>query len=576
VILAGALYGVCLLAGHPQSALLVGYAALLFAVFRAVPLFRSRRWRGRVGALAAMLAFLPIGAAVAAAQLLPSLEYMRLSTRAGLGIDAAGGGFTPYDLIQFVLPQVGAPVAALYVGALALGLALFALVSAARGGDRPAAVPRDLAGFFGGLAGLGILLSFGKITPVYHLAYLALPGWRLFRGQERLALWVVFGVAMLAGLGAAALARDRAARAMGELAGEGRDPSRAVARGFRTAAGLALVFTAACFIGYQAGNEGLWGFTAAGVFLTLMLAASGAVVRSGQPVLFVGLMVVDLFTLVSGQHAGTPASARPFPPGAIFAPVLADSGIFRTFNEAGLPEHIGYGYRFEEANGASPLRLAAYERLLREAPRPLLWRLLGVKYVFTWRQELEMPVERLAEQPGADGKPVYVYRLNDPAPRAWLTARATVEADPDDQVARVLAPGFDPAGEVVLSARPDPAPDSACSGTVGWTRRTPEFLALDVDASAPCILTVSEIAYPGWEATIDGAPAPLLTADGVLRAVAVPAGAHSVTFAFRPSPAGMIVTLIALLIVAAGLLAAQLLKGRSGRGDRLNPTPRAP
>jgi hypothetical protein len=373
---------------------------------------------------------------------------------------------------------------------------------------------------------------------------------------------------MLAGLGAAALERERRARP----ALRASDPAPPLVKAFLIAAGLALVFTAACFIGYQAGNAGLWGFTAAGVFLTLMLAASGAVVWSGQPALFIALMVVDLFTLTGGQHAGTAESAHPFPPGPVFAAVQADAGPFRTFNEAGLPENIGYGYRIEEVNGASPLRLAAYERLLQEAPRPLLWRLMGVKYIFTWRQELEVPAERLAEQPGADGKPVYVYRLAEPAPLARLNGRFSVEPNAQRQLDRVLAPGFDPAAEVVLSAAPDPAPDPACSGAIEWVRRTPEFLALNVSASAPCALTVSEIAYPGWQAAIDGAPARVLTADGVLRAVAVPAGAHSVTFTFAPRPAGALITQIALLAAAAAFLAARLLADRLGRPGRADST----
>ena len=375
---------------------------------------------------------------------------MRLSTRAGIGIDVAGRGLTPYDLLQFVLPQVSVPFAALYVSTLALGLAIFAIVSAARGGDRPASVTRGLAGFFGGLAGLGLILSFGQLTPAYQLAYLAAPGWRLFRGQERLALWVVFGLAMLAALGAAALERDRLARR--GTAPVPDSPARSLAKGFWIAAGLALVFTAACFVGYQAGNDGLWGFTAAGIFLALMLAASGVAVWSGSPVAYAVVIVVDLFTLAGGQSAGTAATAQPFPPGPIFAAVQADPSAFRTANEGPLPEHVGYGYGLEEIAGASPLRLATYDRLTREAPRPLLWRLLGVKYVFTWRQDLEVPAERLAEQAGRDGKPVYVYRLADPGPLAWLNGRVTVESTPDAQFGRILAAGFDPSAATVLSA----------------------------------------------------------------------------------------------------------------------------
>jgi hypothetical protein len=53
---------------------------------------------------------------------------------------------------------------------------------------------------------------------------------------------------------------------------------------------------------------------------------------------------------------------------------------------------------------------------------------------------------------------------------------------------------------------------------------------------------LSEIAYPGWQARINGVPAPLLTEHGLLRAVDVPAlalhgGAHAVDFIYRPPSA---------------------------------------
>ena len=51
VILAGVLFGVSILAGHPQSALLAGYAALGFAVFRGIQATRGRGRRSRLGAL---------------------------------------------------------------------------------------------------------------------------------------------------------------------------------------------------------------------------------------------------------------------------------------------------------------------------------------------------------------------------------------------------------------------------------------------------------------------------------------------------------------------------------------------
>jgi hypothetical protein len=43
---------------------------------------------------------------------------------------------------------------------------------------------------------------------------------------------------------------------------------------------------------------------------------------------------------------------------------------------------------------------------------------------------------------------------------------------------------------------------------------------------------VSEVFYPDWKATVDGAPAPVLRANHVLRALALPAGRHEVVFRY--------------------------------------------
>jgi Bacterial membrane protein YfhO len=59
---------------------------------------------------------------------------------------------------------------------------------------------------------------------------------------------------------------------------------------------------------------------------------------------------------------------------------------------------------------------------------------------------------------------------------------------------------------------------------------------VDVQATGPGQLVLSEINYPGWQVRIDGQPAQIENAQGALRAVQLPAGRHAVTFEFRPLP----------------------------------------
>jgi hypothetical protein len=75
---AGLVFGLSVFAGHAQSAMYVLYASLAYLLVR---LWRGRNWRQ---ILAAAGLFVAVGVGISAAQWLPSLEYMRLSTRSGM------------------------------------------------------------------------------------------------------------------------------------------------------------------------------------------------------------------------------------------------------------------------------------------------------------------------------------------------------------------------------------------------------------------------------------------------------------------------------------------------------------
>jgi len=47
-------------------------------------------------------------------------------------------------------------------------------------------------------------------------------------------------------------------------------------------------------------------------------------------------------------------------------------------------------------------------------------------------------------------------------------------------------------------------------------------------------LLLNDVWHPWWFAEIDGAPAPVLRANGLFRAVALPQGEHEIRFRFRP------------------------------------------
>ncbi len=67
---------------------------------------------------------------------------------------------------------------------------------------------------------------------------------------------------------------------------------------------------------------------------------------------------------------------------------------------------------------------------------------------------------------------------------------------------------------------------------------------------------ISEVFYPGWQATVDGQGVEILRANYAFRAVYLPPGKHRVRFSFLPLTftAGALISGLTLAALAMGLL----------------------
>ena len=73
--------------------------------------------------------------------------------------------------------------------------------------------------------------------------------------------------------------------------------------------------------------------------------------------------------------------------------------------------------------------------------------------------------------------------------------------------------------------------------------------------NAAGVVVLTDAWFPGWEATVDDVPAPILRADYAFRAVALATGRHRIRMVYRPRAfrQGAAVSLLVLLLSSLAL-----------------------
>jgi hypothetical protein len=254
-------------------------------------------------------------------------------------------------------------------------------------------------------------------------------------------------------------------------------------------------------------------------------------------------------------------------------------------------ELVGLGFHWPNASmvqrldntlGYNPLRLKVYQDAtgardhaalvdqrdfsapLFPSYRSLMADMLGLKWIV-----LGAPVEAVDKriQPGDldlvshDGN-VWIYSNSHALPRVMFVP----DAKPVD-FAAITASGnwperFDPGKTVLVDAQVLPVPPGApvdASVDLSHAAALTQYrnTAVDVVTDAPVAgyVVLNDVYHRWWQVEVDGKPATLLRANVIFRAVAVPAGKHSVRFTFHPFE-GLIADVVALASKGRGALTA--------------------
>jgi hypothetical protein len=529
---------------------------------------------GRAGGDAGPAPFLPrvlslgpallLGLLLAAVLLVPVARYAPLSTRA-VTLDPTRGGLDevragdfslpPAEILTLAAPRLvgfggetyrgGLPFAAFphYVGVVVLALAVAALASllprsgpapVSRGPDPIRAVP-----WLALLLAVGLLLACGSnLGPLFTLQRTILPLYRSFRAPSQAMVLAELALAVLGGVGLHLVLRGEAAARRGLAAGAGlvgavNLAALGVASG-RGGADSPLPLA-------HASRDLLGALVLLGAaLLVLRRHASGGWGRKTVIPFLVALAVLDLWRF--GPWLGSPR------PVADLAPRDGTEGVVRLIRGDAEPSRVlplgpfftdnrWAAHGIPSAGGYHAAKLGAYQRLLErlgvpERASPLAIGLLNVGWVISpepiSRDDLH-PVGETLLQSGGRLRPAFLYRAAGGTSPAWLApSYRLATTGPED-------PERDPRRETILEEAPPLEPLPGRTGAVTVVRRELHRVDLATEADTPRLLVLSEAHYPhGWRATVDGRDVPILRAEGALRAVALEAGRHAVSFRFAP------------------------------------------
>jgi len=129
---------------------------------------------------------------------------------------------------------------------------------------------------------------------------------------------------------------------------------------------------------------------------------------------------------------------------------------------------------------------------------------------------------------------VKIYENLAGRPRAYL-ANDVVAADNSQAALAFLQEGkagLD--GRAVVEGLPSFTTQPAAGDHAEIVAYTPERVEIQTRNTNRALLVLSDSAYPGWTATVDGQPSPIYTTNYLFRGIDLPPGEHTVLFQYQP------------------------------------------
>ncbi|MDB5642241.1 MAG: hypothetical protein JWN07_1558 [Hyphomicrobiales bacterium] len=215
--------------------------------------------------------------------------------------------------------------------------------------------------------------------------------------------------------------------------------------------------------------------------------------------------------------------------------------------------NLGMIHGFQHDLGYNPVRLAWYVEAtgaqdhvatieqrhfspLFPSYRSLLADMLGLRFIASGvpLNEFDKTLKRGDLVEVARTKDAYVYENPRALPRVLLTTKSR-GADFGDLMKTGAWPAFNPRETVLLEGADVTDARARRAGSARILAYENTQVRVAVDAPDGGWLVLNDVWHPWWRVEVDGAPAQMLRANVIFRAVALPPGARQVRFFFDPA-----------------------------------------
>ncbi|NUM55061.1 MAG: YfhO family protein [Candidatus Hydrogenedentes bacterium] len=209
-------------------------------------------------------------------------------------------------------------------------------------------------------------------------------------------------------------------------------------------------------------------------------------------------------------------------------------------------------YSIEEYGGYDaifPIRFKRFYDSLDFTPGSTADALLSCDYTL-FAQGQPLPA---AYRPVFEAEGTIVAERTDPIPRARLVDAVVVFPSTEAMFDAMKQPDFNPRGTAYTDSATDfdlPELDDTPTGEAVIEEWRSQLVRIRAHAQKECALVLADAYFPGWEATVDGAPATIFPAYHLFRGVHVPQGEHIIEFTYRPASFryGLFISFVALAI----------------------------